>query len=373
MIGRITSVVAIILLILIMGFVGYQLFQSHNDTHPLSLKPNQNKFHSASEQDYTPVATTHNVTLPAGFAFHSGYQHEWWTLAANVKTDAGHQYGIHWQFFRLAHDATSQTQLYLAQVTISDRSHHWYAQRIARSGSEQAGLQINPFDLWIDNWHLSSLDSLPLSGQLNVFTKQWGMQLALTPMSKIIMPGQGGVQSWGKTSANHPLGNAASLGWQAPIVGISGRLTLPNHRQPIHVSGKAWLAKRWGNHLLFEPQSGRDWFVFHFSSGMTLSVTRFRQAGQKPQFQGVLTDPSGNAVTLSSHDIIMTPTLMGVSGQSHYIPYQWNIRVPEYDIDLTATAINRTDWLPLLVPSWTGPINVSGSHTATGFMQLTGY
>ena len=373
---RIITITAIIVLFLLMGAVGYLLFQSHNDTHPLSIKSSKqasDTWYRTGDHATASLADSRDVTLPTDFAFHPHYQHEWWTIAANVKTDDGHHYGIQWQYIRLGHGGGSHTQLYLAQVTISDRGHHWYAQRIARSGSAQAGLQTTPFNLWLDNWSLDGTGSAPLPGKLHVATEQWSMQLALGTTSQWVRPGQNGRQQWGKTHAQHPVGDASSFGWQAPMVGVSGRLTLPNHDKPIQVSGQAWLGQRWGNQLLLRPQSGRDWFVFHFSSGMTLSVTRFRQAGEKPQFRGVLSYPGGTVVNLSSRDIIMTPTLMGVSGQSHYIPYQWNIRVPEYHVNLTATAINRGDWLPLLVPSWSGPINVSGSHTATGFMQLTGY
>ncbi|SJL83215.1 lipocalin-like domain-containing protein [Vibrio palustris] len=376
MVSRRVSIIAIVILLVLMSGIAYHLFMSHNETHPLSPSHNQHRgysFTTSSDQDYPPISKRQDVTLPDGLRFHNNYQHEWWTLAANVTTEAGHRYGIHWQYIRLAHDTGEHPQLYLAQVTVSDRYHHWYAQRIARSGSGQAGLQVSPFDLWIDAWHFSGDNASPLPGQLEVMTNQWGMQLSLTSMSDVVLPGHQGLETWGKETPKQPLGESSLVGWQIPKVAIEGRIILPNQAEAIPVSGQAWLGKRWGNHLLGQPQTGRDWIVIHLVSGTTLSITRFREFDQAPQVKGVLTFNSGESVNLTAQDIQMTPTLMGVSGQSHHIPYQWHVVLPNYDMDFTVTAVNRNDWSPLLLPNWAGPINVSGSHAATGFMQLTGY
>ena len=49
------------------------------------------------------------------------------------------------------------------------------------------------------------------------------------------------------------------------------------------------------------------------------------------------------------------------------------INVPQHDINLTTRIKRRDMWLPFVIPYWEGTIMASGSHEATGFMQLTGY
>ncbi len=47
--------------------------------------------------------------------------------------------------------------------------------------------------------------------------------------------------------------------------------------------------------------------------------------------------------------------------------------IPAQQIELTVSALKSNAKMPLSVPYWEGPIVVEGTHSGTGYMELTGY
>lgn len=141
----------------------------------------------------------------------------------------------------------------------------------------------------------------------------------------------------------------------------------------MEVSGNAWLHKEWGSGLLGEGQQGWDWFVFNLDDGAALSVSRYRNNHQMPYVFGTLATRSGKVYQLSESDIDIKPLPNSTLLNGRRMPLQWIINVPKYEINLTTRIQRRDMWLPFVIPYWEGPIMASGSHEASGFMQLTGY
>jgi len=55
------------------------------------------------------------------------------------------------------------------------------------------------------------------------------------------------------------------------------------------------------------------------------------------------------------------------------VPVEWQVRLPEQGLDAKITAINPDAWMTTSVPYWEGPVTISGSHTGTGYLEMTGY
>jgi len=43
------------------------------------------------------------------------------------------------------------------------------------------------------------------------------------------------------------------------------------------------------------------------------------------------------------------------------------------NLDVTVKAINPNAWMNLSIPYWEGPVDISGSHSGRGYLEMTGY
>ncbi|MFM2642229.1 lipocalin-like domain-containing protein [Vibrio chagasii] len=319
---------------------------------------------------FEPVLPDRSVSLPRDFKFHPEFQHEWWHYFASLKGDDGKDYSVQWSFFRIATDEREtpgwqSPQVYISNVVVSSKSKVWKEQRMARGGIGQAGMISRPFRIWIDNWNWRSLGNTPFPGRLQVQTDTFGLQLDTVAKGPYVLNGENGYQK------KHDLLPVASYNFSAPFLSLSGVLNLDGVAK--EVKGTAWVHKEWGSGLLGVGQQGWDWFVFNLDDGTALSINRYRHNQQLPYVFGTLATRSGKVYQLTESDISIQPLQNTTLMNGRRMPLQWIINVPKHDINLTTRIILRDMWLPFVIPYWEGPIMASGSHEATGFMQLTGY
>ena len=55
------------------------------------------------------------------------------------------------------------------------------------------------------------------------------------------------------------------------------------------------------------------------------------------------------------------------------VPVEWQVRLPDQGVDVRVTALNPDAWMSTMVPYWEGPVQVTGSHTGRGYLEMTGY
>jgi predicted secreted hydrolase len=319
---------------------------------------------------FEPVLPDRTVSLPKDFQFHPEFQHEWWHYFATLEDASGKDYSVQWSFFRIATDEREargwqSPQIYISNVVVTSATQVWKEQRLARGGIGQAGMTNRPFRIWIDNWNWRALGATPFPGRLSVETDTFGLELDSVTKGPYVLNGENGYQK------KHDLLPIASYNFSAPFLALNGTLTLDGVE--VEVSGNAWLHKEWGSGLLGEGQQGWDWFVFNLDDGAALSVSRYRNNHQMPYVFGTLATRSGKVYQLSESDIDIKPLPNSTLLNGRRMPLQWIINVPKYEINLTTRIQRRDMWLPFVIPYWEGPIMASGSHEASGFMQLTGY
>ncbi|NEU35644.1 carotenoid 1,2-hydratase, partial [bacterium LRH843] len=82
---------------------------------------------------------------------------------ANLTGPDGTPYGLQWTLFRSALAPETRAgwdslQIWFAHAAVTTPEAHYVAERVARGGIGQAGVEAAPFRAWIDDWQLAGPD-----------------------------------------------------------------------------------------------------------------------------------------------------------------------------------------------------------------------
>ena len=306
------------------------------------------------------------LTFPRDHGPHPDYRIEWWYLTANLRGADGTDYGLQWTLFRSAprpgEDAGwASPQIWFAHAAITTPDRHFATERFARGGIGQAGVTADPFDAWIDEWHLSGadFDRLDLAAQ----GPDFAYDMALTAQGPLVFHGDNGF------SVKSEQGQA-SYYYSQPFYRIEGTLTLPHG--DVAVTGTAWLDREWSSQPLSEDQSGWDWFSLSFDDGTKMMGFQLRQTDGSAFGSGTWIEADGTTQAFADGAMTATPlATSAVAGRE--IPTRWRVTLPERGVDVTVEALNAQAWMGLTVPYWEGPVRISGSHGGVGYLEMTGY
>lgn len=307
------------------------------------------------------------LSFPADHGPHPDFRIEWWYLTANLEGSDGADYGIQWTLFRSAlapgeADGWQSPQIWMAHAAVTSQDQHLFAERIARGGVGQAGVRAAPFEAWIDDWQMRStgetLENISLSAAGNGFS----YDLNLTADGPLVLHGDAG---YSVKSA----GGQASHYYSQPHYQISGTLEL--QQGPVKVTGHGWLDREWSSQPLAEDQSGWDWFSLSFDSGGKLMGFVLR--GESGDFtSGTWISPDGTAEPLAPGAFQAAPLeYSDVEGRK--IPTRWQTSLLEKGVSVEVQALNPQSWMGTSFSYWEGPVTVTGSHSGTGYLEMTGY
>ncbi|AKV08146.1 iron ABC transporter permease [Pseudomonas fluorescens NCIMB 11764] len=319
---------------------------------------------------FTPVVPGRVFSFPADHGPHDGFRIEWWYITANLKDDQGHEFGVQWTLFRSALKATPEVAgwanqtIWLGHAAVTSATVHHAAERYARGGVGQAGVSVQPFNAWIDDWRFSSQGADTLVDlQLSARDKLFSYQLRLTSTRPPVLQGDKGFSQKSEQGQ-------ASYYYSQPFFQASGTLEIDG--KTYQVSGPAWLDREWSSQPLTANQSGWDWFSLHLDSGEQVMLYRMRQKNGEPYLTGTWIDAQGQTQLLHATDIRLIPQdTATVAGRS--MPVRWSITIPARHLDITIDALNPNAWMDLRIPYWEGPVRLSGSHGGQGYLEMTGY
>ncbi|MEE3508661.1 lipocalin-like domain-containing protein [Pseudomonas sp. 10C3] len=311
-------------------------------------------------------------SFPRDHGAHDGFRIEWWYLTANLKDDQGRTFGVQWTLFRNALRADTQVQgwsnqtIWMGHAAVTSASRHYAAERYARGGVEQAGVNASPFKAWIDDWTFDSRSGLenPLANmQLQARGQNFSYRLQLTTSQPLVLQGEQGFSQKSEQGQ-------ASYYYSQPFFQAKGTVEIDG--KTYQVAGPAWLDREWSSQPLTANQTGWDWFSMHLDSGEQLMLYRMRQKNGEPYLTGTWISADGQTQVLKGPEIQLTPlTSSDVAG--HALPTRWGVKIPEKHLDITTTALNPNAWMNLRIPYWEGPVQLSGSHSGTGYLEMTGY
>ncbi|EEZ00236.1 hypothetical protein VOA_000288 [Vibrio sp. RC586] len=354
-------------LFFIVGFVG-----DEQDEYRKMLLIAEDKQHVHNQAVFDPVLPNHPVQLPADFSAHLEFEQEWWTLYAWLEDESGNEYSVQWHFLRLALDERNtagwQTpQLYFSSIVINGKKLVLRDQKVARGGIGQAGINDQPFRMWVDNWIWRSLGVGPFPGNLHLAADHFALNLQLRAQGSYVLAGDRGYQ------IRQDLLSLASYQFQQPDITVHGMLGLNPNQPTLRVKGRAWLSKEWGSELVAKDYTGTDRFVIPLDGNRWLSVNRFRHDGAPDYFNGMLMDRNGKNKVLTNAEIQLEPLSASLLSNGKRVPLRWRLSIPKHQINVSIEPLDREAWQPFLIPYWEGRIKILGSHNQTGFMQLSGY
>ncbi len=304
--------------------------------------------------------------FPEDHGAHPDYRIEWWYLTANLTGPDGTAYGVQWTLFRSAlapetREGWSDPQVWFAHAAVTTPEQHFITERVARGGVGQAGVSVQPFEAWIDDWQMAgpSLDNLTLTARGGDFA----YDLSLKANGPLVFHGDNGF------SVKSVQGQA-SYYYSQPFYEVAGTLTLPQGDIP--VTGTAWMDREWSSQPLAETQSGWDWFSLSFDTGDKLMGFLLREDDGASFSSATWIAADGTTTAYRNGAFAAQPRVWSeVAGRE--VPTEWVVQLPDKGIDVTVAALNPNAWMALSIPYWEGPVTVNGSHGGRGYLEMTGY
>lgn len=296
--------------------------------------------------------------FPQDHGPHPDYRIEWWYITAALQDAEGTRYGIQWTLFRSSL-APGGPQVWMGHLGVTTPDAHHSGERLARGGVGQAGVEPAPFAAWIDDWRLEGPDVGDLT--LRAHTAEAGYDLRLRATGPLVFHGEDGYSV--KSAAGQ-----ASRYYSQPFYEVTGTLDLPDG--PVEVTGQGWLDREWSSQPLEADQQGWDWFSLHLADGHKLMAFALR--GGEPFRYASWIAPDGTTTALYGDAVALEPLgTAEVAGRD--VPVRWRLGLPGQGVDLTVEAVNAQSWQGTLFPYWEGPVTATGSHAATGYLEMTGY
>ena len=324
-------------------------------------------------EGFSTVTRGTPLVFPSDFAAHPDYRIEWWYVTANLTDERGEPWGAQWTLFRqaMAPQSASEAeagwqsaQVWLGHAALTRADGHRHADRLARGGIGQAGVRAQPFQAWIDDWSLSGDANAQLSPlRVRAAGEGFSYNLNLQASAPLVLHGDRGFSQKSERGQ-------ASWYYSQPFFQVDGEVHWQGETR--RVSGKAWLDREWSSQPLAADQQGWDWFSLHLQDGSKLMLFRLRSDDDSHFYSGTWITADGVAEPLDQSAIVMTPLQeTAVAGRS--LPTRWRLQIAHKDFDVTAQALNANAWMGTGIPYWEGPVNVTGSHTAVGYLEMTGY
>lgn len=315
-------------------------------------------------QDFAEPVPGRVLQFPADHGPHPAYRIEWWYLTATLSGPDGTPYGLQWTLFRSAlapRDGAGwdTPQLWMGHAAVTTPDAHFAAERLARGGIGQAGVEADPFSAWIDDWAMQGPDLDRL--RLTAAGTDFAYDVDLRATGPLVLHGQDGYSV--KSAAGQ-----ASHYYSQPFFDLAGTLTLPEGDIP--VTGQAWLDREWSSQPLTEDQQGWDWFSLSFEGGD--KMMGFMLRGDEDYTSATWIAADGQATAFPDGAFAARPLeLTPVVGRQ--VPTSWQVTLPDKGVDVTVTALNPEAWMAVSVPYWEGPVTITGSHSGTGYLEMTGY
>lgn len=327
----------------------------------------------AADEGFAPVVPGRVLDFPRDHGPHPDFRIEWWYLTANLQDASGAAWGAQWTLFRQAMTPGAEQpgwdsrQLWMGHAAVTNAETHRYAEKFARSGIKQAGVDAAPFQAWIDDWQMRAGEPFfaravaPL--EVTASGTDFGYALKLEAAQPLVLQGEGGYSRKSERGQ-------ASYYYSQPYFTASGTVMLGG--RSVAVSGLAWMDREWSSQPLASDQTGWDWFSLHLDGGDKVMLFRLRQKDGGHYFAGNWIDRAGRSEPLPAAAIAMTPTgVTDVAGRK--VPTVWRLAVAGRDLAVDCTPLNPQSWMGTRFAYWEGPIRCRGSHGGIGYLEMTGY
>jgi predicted secreted hydrolase len=335
--------------------------------------------------EYRKALPGYTFQFPRDYFNHPEFRTEWWYYTGNLQTKEGRRFGFELTFFR--HGASAEPKpaggiwdlrdVWFAHFALSDidGGKFRHTERFNRSGAGLAGAEEGLIwnGNWQVRWHLDARSPAGFSAQrLQAIAEGFSIDLTVRSAKPPVTHGLNGVsqKSAGAGRASH----------YVSLTRLTTTGTIRIGERDYQVGGLSWMDHEFFTHSLEADQSGWDWFSLPFDDGSELMLYRLRRKDGtvEPYSSGTYVDASGRTrhLRLQDFEIIPGRTWTSPATKARY-PVEWTVRVPFLRIDLRLTTrldtqelVGRSETSPAY---WEGAVDIQGSHTGRGYVELTGY
>ena len=345
---------------------------------------------SGDTTGYARALEVRPFTFPADHGPHPGFKTEWWYVTGNVRATDGtdRRFGLQFTVFRSALTADTASarlrpsawaadQLYMAHIGLSDLSaeRFYQGETFSRGAAGLAGADLDgdALRVWLGPVELRREGALGPGGALPMRIAGQtdagaSYALSLRPLKPMVLQGDRGLSQKGPGAGN------ASYYYSQTRMGTTGTVTLPDG-EAVPVEGLTWFDREWSTSALGPGQVGWDWFALHFDDGRDLMIYQLRRTdgSEDPLSEGVLVAPDGTPTHLQADDFSLEPLDTWASPDGGAYPTRWRVRIPGENVDLTVEAAMQAQELDAAVRYWEGAVDVSGSASGVGYLEMTGY
>lgn len=322
-------------------------------------------------------------TFPTDHGPHPAFRNEWWYVTGNLVDTIGRQFGYQLTLFRIAlaptpplmNSAWRTNQIYMGHFALTDvkeKRHHAF-ERFSREAIGLAGAQMQPLQVWLDDWTLSGTESDLFPLRVRARQDAIALDLVLNPLKPIVLQGDRGLSQ----KSAEP-GNAS---YYYSYTRLSSQGTVQVGERNFQVTGTSWLDREWSTSALGPEQSGWDWFALQLDDGRDLMLYRMRRKDghADPFSRGMLIAPDGQAQALNWNDVDLQPLdkwVSPITGDRY--PAGWRLRLPAENLDLTITPKVADQEMRLTVHYWEGAVAINGRAGGQkiggqGYLEMTRY
>lgn len=319
-----------------------------------------------------------DFVFPKDHFSHKDFKTEWWYLTGNLETEEGRKFGYQFTIFRNALSPKTSSgsgwasnQVYMGHLGLSDiKTNEFYSfELLEREAIGLAGIQEEPFRLWIDNWKLES-DS-PGIFPLKLHAAENGVEinLELEASKAIILQGDQGLSQ--KTAEK---GNA-SYYYSIPRLASQGNIRIKD--KEYKVKGDSWLDREWSTSALSQEQEGWDWFALQFADNTELMYYQLRNkdgsSSQTSSGSYIKADGEKEKIKYSDLELIVLDHWQ--SGEHRY-PAKWRLKIQSRGIDIIIEPLMKAQEHRFYIPYWEGAVKITSKDSnkeGRGYVELTGY
>ncbi len=341
----------------------------------------------AGMRDDPDVSAYARAIEPRAFVFprdhgpHPEFRSEWWYFTGNLETADGRRFGYQWVIFRAAlhpdtiarGSAWGTTQAYMAHFAVTDpvnRDFHFF-ERFARGAAGLASAQSDPLRVWLEDWSLE-MDQATGIWRLRAAEDPVSFELEMQTLKPVVLNGDQGLSRKSAVEGN------ASYYYALTRLDTHGILRIGNETHAVR--GNSWLDREWSTSALAADQAGWDWFALQLDDGSDLMFYQLRRSDGSidPFSSGTLTDPAGNATTLTQDAVILEVLDTWRSSRGARYPSRWRLRLPAQDLTVEIKPILANQELDVSIPYWEGAVDIDGSRdgyaiNGRGYVELVGY
>lgn len=340
----------------------------------------------AADENFARATAPLDFQFPRDHGPHNEYTTEWWYYTGNLTGADGGEYGYQLTFFRSAlapgetqrpSDFATQ-QIYMAHfaVTSGPAQEHLSFDRFSRGAAGVAGATGTPvFAVWLDDWRAEGTEPGQMRLQASAETDDGpvAIDFVLTETGPPLLHGEAGLSRKGPEEGN------ANHYYSLVRMQTDGQLTFAG--EEVAVTGLSWMDHEFGTSALSGDAEGWDWFAVTLDNGAVLMFAeiRTRSGASQDIFEGTLSFPDGRQETILQEDFVLTATDEWTSPDTGITyPNGWQVRFPEYDIELTIQPLIADQEMDVAFTYYEGATVVRGTMagepvTGRGYVELTGY